>query len=85
LQAVALFLCNTFSSSKGSEWLMYSSTWKIDEVNKINRDINKIITFNRLNRLWRNREKYVFIFFGVRKYSPGPGSGSPTLVSDAIM
>jgi hypothetical protein len=41
LQAVALFLCNTFSSSKGSEWLMYSSTWKIDEVKKINRDSNK--------------------------------------------
>ncbi len=38
-QAVALFLCNTFSSSKGSEWLMYSSTWKIDEV-KINRDLS---------------------------------------------
>jgi hypothetical protein len=41
LQAVALFLCNTFSSSKGSDWLMYSSTWKIDEVKKINRELNK--------------------------------------------
>jgi hypothetical protein len=48
LQAVALFLCNTFSSSKGSEWLMYSSTWKIDEVKKINKDLCKMIMFDRL-------------------------------------
>ena len=30
-KAVALFLCNNFSSGKGAEWLMYGSPWKIDE------------------------------------------------------
>lgn len=30
-KGVALFLCNTFSSGKGSEWLMYGSTWKTDK------------------------------------------------------
>jgi hypothetical protein len=78
LQAVALFLCNTFSSSKGGEWLMYSSTWKIDEVKMINRDLKK--KFNRLNRPWRNREKNRVIFFGVRKYSPGSDQDKKFLV-----
>eukprot|EP00092_Neocalanus_flemingeri_P029488 GFUD01032018.1.p1 GENE.GFUD01032018.1~~GFUD01032018.1.p1 ORF type:complete len:595 (-),score=152.26 GFUD01032018.1:267-2051(-) len=30
-KAVALFLCNNFSSSKGAEWLLYGSPWKLDE------------------------------------------------------
>jgi len=30
-KAVALFLCNNFSSSKGADWLMYGSPWKVEE------------------------------------------------------
>lgn len=30
-KGVALFLCNAFSSTKGSEWIMYGSTWKLSE------------------------------------------------------
>ena len=30
-KAVALFLCNNFSSGKGADWLMYGSPWKVDE------------------------------------------------------
>jgi len=30
-KGVALFLCNLFSSHKGGEWLMYGSSWKVDE------------------------------------------------------
>ena len=30
-KAVALFLCNNFSSGKGAEWLLYGSPWKLDE------------------------------------------------------
>lgn len=30
-KAVALFLCNNFSSSKGADWLMYGSPWKVQE------------------------------------------------------
>lgn len=30
-KGVALFLCNTFSTTKGSDWLMYGSPWKLDE------------------------------------------------------
>jgi len=29
-KAVALFLCNNFSSSKGAEWLLYGSPWPLD-------------------------------------------------------
>ena len=30
-KGVALFLCNAFSSVKGSEWVMYASTWPLTE------------------------------------------------------
>ena len=30
-KAVALFMCNNFSSSKGADWLMYGSPWKVEE------------------------------------------------------
>jgi len=30
-KGVALFICNLFSSARGSEWLMYGSTWKLDD------------------------------------------------------
>jgi len=30
-KGVALFLCNLFSTNQGGEWLMYGSTWKINE------------------------------------------------------
>jgi len=30
-KGVALFLCNLFSSHKGGEWLMYGSSWRVDE------------------------------------------------------
>jgi hypothetical protein len=30
-KGVALFLVNTFSTPQGADWLMYGSTWKIDE------------------------------------------------------
>jgi len=30
-KSVALFLCNNFSSVKGTEWLLYVSPWKVDE------------------------------------------------------
>jgi hypothetical protein len=30
-KGVALFLCNAFSSGKGSEWVMYGSTWMLND------------------------------------------------------
>jgi len=30
-KAVALFLCNNFSSGKGADWLMYGSPWTVEE------------------------------------------------------
>lgn len=30
-KGVALFLCNAFSSVKGSEWVMYASTWPLSD------------------------------------------------------
>jgi hypothetical protein len=30
-KGVALFMCNAFSSAKGSEWVMYGSTWNLND------------------------------------------------------
>jgi len=33
-KAVAIFLCNNFSTSKGAEWLLYGSPWSIETLKK---------------------------------------------------
>jgi len=47
-KAVALFLCNNFSSSKGSEWLFYTSPWQLEDKKEVSniRITSKVASFS---------------------------------------
>ena len=66
-KGVALFLCNAFSSGKGSEWVMYVSTWKLnDDTETSNFRIaskvaGKILNFNLAQGVVCLREIDIFV------------------------